>query len=251
MRTWKLGAGDPLHLCLSADARLNPVDYGNDVTWEINLGQGEPPALSVQTTFGLRARWMQFFPVFTRAGVTVVDPAAFSRAPQVTRFFPNYAEINFAPFEGIEVRAEYRVATSQALAGRLRLTNKSVLPHNLRLDWACLLSPLGFGEGMAALPMGLGTALQGRTDGISVVCFLSGGPQPGKGAYPGLSLHLELYPGASTEILWAAACHEHEEGAFEEAQAAAGRPWEAELARIEIRAAADFYDVTTGDAALD
>lgn len=32
------------------------------------------------------------------------------------------------------MRAEYRVAGSAVLAGRLRLTNKSVLPHNLRLD---------------------------------------------------------------------------------------------------------------------
>ena len=176
MRTWKLSAGDPLHLTLAADARLGPTDYGNDIIWELNLGTGEPPALAVQTNFGLRARWMQFFPIFTRAGVSVIDPADFFRPPQVIRFFPNYFEVTFAPFDGIEARAEYRVADSQALAGRLRLTNKSVLPHNLRLDWACVLSPLGFGEGMAALPMGLGTVLQGRTDGISVVCFLTRRP---------------------------------------------------------------------------
>jgi hypothetical protein len=251
MRTWKLSAGDPLFLTLAADARLGAVDYTNDIIWELNLGQGEPPALAVQTNFGLRARWMQFFPIFNRAGTALLDPADFFRPPQVLRFYTNYLELSYAPYEGLEVRAEYRVAGSQALTGRLRLTNKSVLPQNLRLEWACMLSPLGYGEGMAALPMGLGTALQGRTDGISVACFLSGGPQPSKGPYPGLALQLELYPGASAEATWAAAAAATPEGAFELAQAAASRPWDAEVARIEVRGSADLLDITTGDAEWD
>jgi hypothetical protein len=247
MRTWKLSAGDPLHLTLAADIRLGPTDYANDIIWELNLGQGEPPALAVQTNFGLRARWMQFFPIFYRAGTSVIDPAAFHTPPQVVRILPNYCEITYAPFDGIEARAEYRVASSQALAGRLRLTNKSVLPHNLRLDWVCVLNPLGFGEGMAAMPMGLGTALQGRTDGLAVVCYLLGGPQPNKGPYPGLSLQYELYPGASVESNWAAAAHAVTDEAFDLAQAAAGRPWEAETARIELRNSADLFDIITGE----
>ncbi len=251
MRTWKLSAGDPLQLSLAADARLGPTDYGNDIIWELNLGRGEPPALAVQTNFGLRARWMQFFPVFTRAASTLMDPADFFRAPQLVRFFPNYLEVSFVPYEGIEVRAEYRIANSQVLTGRLRLTNKSVLPQNLRLDWACILSPLGFGEGMAALPMGLGTVLQGRTDGISVVCFLTGGPQPNKGTFPGLSLQLDLYPSASAEMTWAVAAHPTADDALSLAQAACERPWEAEAARIEVRNAADVLEITTGEPEWD
>ncbi len=251
MRTWNLSAGDPLHLTLAADARLGPTQYADDIIWELNLGQGEPPALAVQTNFGLRARWMQFFPVFYRAGMTVTDPAAFYRPPQVSRILPNYCEVQFAPYEGIEARAEYRVVSSQAIAGRLSLVNKSVLPHNLRLDWVGVLNPMGFGEGLAALPMGLGTALQGRTDGLAVVCFLSGGPQANKGPYPGLSLQYELYPGASVEAAWAAAAHPATETAYELAQAAASRPWEAEVARLEVRNSADLLEITTGDAEWD
>lgn len=246
MRTWNLAAGDPLHLTLSADARLGPTDYADDITWELGLGGGEPPALSLRTTFGLRARWMQFFPIFYRAGQTVHDPDAFHRAPRLTRFFANYLDVNCAPYEGIEVRAEYRAASSQVAAGRLTITNQSVLPHNLRLDLSAVLNPLGFGEGMAAVQMGLGMALQGRSDGIAVVCFVSGGPQPGKGPYPGLSQTFELYPGASVETLWAVAAAPLAEAAFEQAQAAANRTWEAELARIEVRNTADQMEITTG-----
>lgn len=245
MRTWNLTDDDPLHLTLSADARLGPTDYADDITWELSLGGGEPPALALRTTFGLRARWMQFFPVFYRAGQSVSDPQAFYRQPQLVRFFPNYLELNFSPFEGIDVRAEYRAAGSQVITGRLQITDRSVLPHNLRLDWAGVLNPLGFGEGMAAVPMGLGMALQGRSDGLAVVCFLSGGPQPSKGPYPGLSLTFELYPGTSVEATWAAAARLSGEDAYQLAQAAANRPWEAELARIEVRNAADCFDITT------
>ncbi len=254
MRTWKLTAGEPLHLALSADARLGPTDYADDITWDLSLGGGEPSAVSLRTTFGLRARWMQIFPVFFRAGQTIHDPAVFHRAPHLARFYPNYLEVQYAPYEGIEVRAEYRAAGSQVVAGRMTITNKSVLPHNLRLDLAGVLNPLGFGEGMAALPMGLGMALQGRSDGISVVCFVSGGPQPSKGPYPGLSQQFELYPGASVETHWAVAARTLSEEAYDLAQAAANRSWEAELARIEVRNTADLLDVTTGspdwDAAL-
>uniref|UniRef100_A0A7C4PM47 Mannosylglycerate hydrolase MGH1-like glycoside hydrolase domain-containing protein n=1 Tax=Anaerolinea thermolimosa TaxID=229919 RepID=A0A7C4PM47_9CHLR len=251
MQIWNLSEGDPLHLTLSADPRLGPTDYANDVTWELSLRGEDPPALALFTTFGLRARRMQFFPVFSRGGQSVIDPAAFHRAPKVTRIYPNYLEVHFAPFEGIEVRAEYCVVGSQVVAGRLHLVNQSVLPHNLRLDWAGVLNPLGSGEGMAVLPTGLGLAMQGRSDGLAVVCFLTGGAQAGKSAYPALSLLYELYPGSHAETAWAVAARPGTEEAFQMAQEAANRLWEAELARIELCNAADVVEISSGEPEWD
>ena len=59
MRKWNLKAGDPLALNLAADARLGPTDYFDDQIWELRIGGGDPPALALQTTFGLRARSMR------------------------------------------------------------------------------------------------------------------------------------------------------------------------------------------------
>ncbi len=64
MPNWNLAAGDPLSLTLAADARLTTTDYTNDQIWELSLGGGEPAALALQTTYGLRAHWMRLFPRF-------------------------------------------------------------------------------------------------------------------------------------------------------------------------------------------
>jgi hypothetical protein len=251
MRTWKLTAGSPLHLGLAADAGLisspQAVDYTNDVSWEINLGGGEPAALAVQTTLGLRARWLQFFPLFTRLGKTRIDPSAFHNPPAMVRFSTSYAAIAFAPFEGLEAQIEFRAAASRLLIGRIQVANKTILPQNLRLEWAGLLSPLGTGESMAALPLGLGHALHGQSSRIAVVCCLTGGAQPGKSAYPALALQSELYPGAELHTTWAVGIADTIEDAFQTARGGLERSWDAELARIEIGSTAETLEICCGN----
>ena len=75
MRDWTLGPGDPLALTLAADFRLCTPDYVNDHIWELEPGGGDPPALALHTTYGLRARAMRLFPRFILANQTVTDPA--------------------------------------------------------------------------------------------------------------------------------------------------------------------------------
>ncbi|MBE0698261.1 MAG: hypothetical protein IH586_15185, partial [Anaerolineaceae bacterium] len=66
MHNWNLAAGDPLTLTLAADARLVTTNYSDDQIWELSLGGGEPAALALQTTYGLRAHWLRLFPRFVR-----------------------------------------------------------------------------------------------------------------------------------------------------------------------------------------
>ena len=81
MRNWNLTAGDPLQLTIAADARLTPPDYFNDHIWELDLGGGDPSALGLRTTFGLRARLMRIFPRFMENGKSINDPAEFAAPP--------------------------------------------------------------------------------------------------------------------------------------------------------------------------
>jgi len=62
MRKWNLKNGDPLNLVIAADARLCKPDYRNDQIWEITLGRRDPPALEVETSFGMRVARMSLFP---------------------------------------------------------------------------------------------------------------------------------------------------------------------------------------------
>ena len=84
MREWSLKEGDPLSLTLAVDARLLIPDYTNDHIWEVKLGEGEPPALAVQTTYGLRASLMRLFSRFKEGENTAMDPASFNRPPALS-----------------------------------------------------------------------------------------------------------------------------------------------------------------------
>ena len=102
MRAWNLALGDPLCLTLAADFRFGGADYLNDHIWELDPVSGEPSALSLHTTYGLRARSMRLFPRFGEGRLTVTNPADFSRAPRLRAFYPNFLEVDFAPLENLD-----------------------------------------------------------------------------------------------------------------------------------------------------
>ena len=152
MREWNLRSGDPLSLILAADARLCRPDYTNDQIWELFLGNADPGAVVLQTTYGLRARSMRLFPVFSEGDVIVSDTADYETPPAVHQFFPNYINLTFSPFPGIDVTAEYWVPESQVIAGRLRFFNSGVTPRRFRFEWVALLAP-------SSIPLAFSVAL--------------------------------------------------------------------------------------------
>src|SRR5574339_796078 len=134
MRDWSLAPGDPLCLTLAADARLSIPDYLNDHIWELAIGGGEPLALSLRTTFGLRAKSMRLFFRFSEANKIVSDPAAFVLPPTIRRFYPSFLIVEYSPLPSIDVSTEYWVPQSNAVCGRVTLANKSNKNRKLRLD---------------------------------------------------------------------------------------------------------------------
>lgn len=247
MQNWSLAAGDPLTFTLAADARLTDTNYTDDQIWELNLGGGEPAALAVQTTFGLRAHWMRLFPRFVRGESARSDPASFHTPPRITRYYPNYLSVTFEPFDGLEVIAEYWAAESQVLAGRLSLTNHSILPQNFRLEWVALLNPIDRQGGMVTAQAGPSHVLSGETAYLYPVVFLTGGPQPYNSPFPALAVDMELYPGNSRQLSWAAAGLRSYEASLEAARAATARPWEAEQARNELLNTSQTVKIETGN----
>jgi hypothetical protein len=249
MREWNLKAGDPLTLSIAADARLGSTDYCDDQIWELSLKGGEPPALALQTTFGLRARSLRIFPRFTLGDQTRSDPNDFERQPIVHRFSPNYIELSFSPFTDIDVRAEYWVPESHAVCGRLHLVNHSDQTQELRLEWVGLLMPTE-GQRMAVEEIQAAPVLLGTTEGLAPVVFLTGGAQPGSSVYPSLSLSLTLPPGGVYLSIWSQAARQTPEESFKLARQTAARLWEAEIARVE-RINAGEIEIHTGDPEWD
>lgn len=241
-----LKPGDPLGLTLAADARLVPTSYGNDHIWEIRLGSGEPPALAVQTTFGLRARSFRIFPRFVLKDTTLFDPATFAGPVQVKYQAPNFIRLACIPFPGINVEIEYWVPGSQILAGRARLTNTRPEALNLSLEWAPLLIPESNGERMAPLDLGLTHLLAGKTANLVPILYVAGVIQPGIGPYTALTALLELAPQEVRSVTWVSTAQETAEAGLAQAQQVARRNWDAEVARLELVNASQL-EIHTGN----
>lgn len=250
MRTWHLQRPDLPSLVLAADARLSPLNYFDDQIWEIHLRVGEPAALSIQTTYGLRARSMRLFPRFVEDTLTVTDPDQFSSPPAIHRFFPNYALITCSPFDGLDAVFEYWVAFSNVLAGRIRIINSGVTPRKLRLEWAAILVPAGEGERMSPVQQDAVHVLQGQVQGLSPVLFMTGGVQAGSSPYPNLSLPVELLPGLERNYTWVIAALGDPKASFTLAASTAARAWDAEYARIEMTNAS-LLEIETGNSTWD
>ena len=248
MRDWSLRLGDPLHLTLAADARLSKPDYPNDHIWEVELGSNDPErsAVGIATTFGSRARSMRLFLRFTEGGNSVTDPNTFASKPSLRRFYPNFLTLDFVPFENLQTTADFWVPESHSVAGRVTLVNKTTTVRNIQLEICAALAPLN-GQSIVPTQQQLVNILAGQTSGIAPVIFMTGGPKHGPGPHASLILDLELGPGATRTISFAEAALDTIPEGFDLARKTAARPWQAELARIEMLDASQTIDIRTGD----
>lgn len=247
MRQWNLTGLDPLHLVIAADGQLTSLEYANDQIWELTMG-GEPPALALETTFGLRARSMRLFPRFHIGDYSFSDSRTFFRPPHVTRLYPNFIEICFYPIAGVEICQEIWAAASQTLAGRFTFHNHNETLFEFGFEWTGELSPLGrLGGRLAVAQVGINSVLTGASEDLEPVCFMTGGPTPASGPLPGLALNIELQPGGSRQITWAIAALNNMQASYELARLTSAREWEAEKARIELHEVSRQVEIRTGD----
>ena len=250
MRDWSLAKGDPLSLTLAADSRLSIPDYLNDHIWELVLGGGEPAALALRTTFGLRAKSMRIFLRFSENGKAVSDPLIFALPPTIRRFYPNFLILDYSPLPNIDVVTEYWVPQSNAICGRVSVANKSNANRKVRLEVCAQLSPIN-GQAMTGSQLQLVNVLAGKTGGLVPVLFMTGGPAHGSGPHSSLYLDLDLGPGATRQLTWAQAALDDLQPSFDLARQTAARPWEAERARLELLNSSQTVEIHTGDREWD
>ncbi len=249
MRRWNLTHRHPFRLTLAADVRFGGTDYCNDQIWELGIGEGEPPAISLRTTFGLRARVLRLFPSFSSGDQEVCDPEEFARAPVIRNFYPNFVRLDFSPFPDIDVLAEYWVPQSDAILGRFWLRNNTDREQVIEMEWAAVLST-GDGQRMAADQVDGITVLSGQTGDLAPVVFMTGGAQPGKSPYPALFRNLTIPPGGEVCAAWShTACATAVES-LELSRELNALPWEAHTARIELLNAGQV-EIYTGSADWD
>jgi hypothetical protein len=265
MPDWYLTQDDPLALRLAADVRLTPTDYANDHIWELTLAGGEPPALAVRTTYGLRAREMRIFPFFAEGDKLVADPADFVFTPAVRAFFVNYARVTFQPLPAIAVTAHYWVPDSHSLAGRLTLVNHDSEVRRIRVGVGASLKPIENPKNIGPTRLEDWTMLTGRTGNLDIAVRLEGEPEVEPAPFPALARTLELPPNQPVFLRWVEVALPSLTGTIAPeakrsgAQAGVGgesllpllrdllnREWDGEFARLEL-VNASLLDIETGD----
>jgi glycogen debranching enzyme len=250
MREWSISEEDPYSLRLAADVRLTQPDYLDDQIWELILGGGEPPALALQTSYGLRARGMRIFPSFGWGQATVTDPSLFTSSPILKVILPNYLRVMFHPFSDLRVVAEYWIVESQILAGRFTLNNQGSEQREAQVRLHAVLRPGENPQAMAKLAFDGVTVLAGQTGPLTPVVFLSGGAVVEEAVYPALVVSQNLAPGSEKGWAWSHVGLSDTAQSFGAAREVASRPWDEEIAHLELLAASTV-DIETGEPTWD
>lgn len=229
-----MGIGDPLVLRIAADARVSQPDYCDDQMWELTLAGGDPTAVALNTSYGLRARSMRVFPGFGRGKANVIDPARFQHAPILRRFYPNYLKLELQPFGDLLVEAEYWVQASNIVAGRFTFHNQSDALQLARLQLHAILVSDEPAQAMGESVREGAVILTGKTGSLAPVLFLTGGTEAVRAPYPGLTVSARIDAGENRSWTWVHAGLESEADSFSAAKGQAGAVWDAEIARLEL-----------------
>jgi glycogen debranching enzyme len=246
MRTWSIPADGPLSLRIAADVRCSQPSFVNDQIWELTTSSGDPPALALHTTFGLRAKAMRIFCGFEWDGATVFDPAQFSSPIEFQAIFPNYLRLQFRPFVDLQVVYEVWVPDSQSIGGRVTFTNLGSERRAVRLKVQSVMHPVAKGKSLTETVVSGVTVLSGKTSDIEPVVMLSGGARPEPSTFPGLTVESQLAANSSKHWTFAHAALESQFDSFQHARSVLQRNWDAEIARIEL-INTGLVDVETGD----
>ncbi len=227
---------DPLSLIypLCADAAFSQINPLSDYVWNLTLAGGEPPALNLHTTFGLRCLGMRLFPSFSQRDNDLIDPHSFAQPPQLIERFPAYARIAFRPFSSIDVELEYWVPNSNLICGRVKITNLGFSPATMRMNWNSILQPGHKGTPMDTIEMGVNTVMQGACEDVYPVFFVTGGPENTSRIYPSLGFSFALAENASRRLSWGLAALDSPENSFVQARHATSLNWDTEVTRMEM-----------------
>jgi glycogen debranching enzyme len=193
---------------------------------------------------------MRIFPSFSWGQATVTDPALFASPPIIKAILPNYLRVTFVPFTDLLVVAEYWVVESQRLAGRFWLHNQGQEQREAHMRLHAVLRPGENPQAMAKLALDGVTVLAGRTGPLQPVVFLSGGAVVEEAAYPALVVSQNLAPGSDKAWVWAHAGLSDLSESFEAAREVVSRPWDAEIAHLELHTAS-VVEIETGESDWD
>jgi hypothetical protein len=254
VRDWKLTATDPLTLRFAADGRLSRTDYTDDQVWELELGQGDVPALSIQTQYGGRVGLARLIPLLVFPDRAVFEAAGYAEPFHLRHFAPNYAKLSARPTPELGLEFDLWVMDSHVVGGLFTFHNLTQVEQSFRLELIPQVAREGRQPNLKLIE--LNDALEAVSFGtlvnINPVLTLEHSERSHEvqASSPKLSAALTIAPGASVAVRWVHAGFATLEKSASEALRWLRADWQNAFELIE-KLNATLPSIETGDEALD
>ena len=240
-----------IYQILAADFRRGEINPHNDHVWELDTSNGQPPAVALRSTYGLRAYNIRVYPRFLLNGIAYTDPHAFYMKPMLQFSAPDFASLQYSPFHPINVQQRLWVPDSNTLSGETTLMNTGDTLMQFTMEWIVQLNPLPAGSPMSVAQMSVNTILRGQTGPLVPVFFLTGGPRGDLTAIPGLGVEVTLKPMENRRFSWALAAKGTLDESFYQARNATAVLLEKEQLEITMLQNQQGLRFETGNPAWD
>ena len=207
MRRWQLDHSRPSSIYLTADARLSSTNYVDDQVWQLEIGQGESPALVLQTQYGGRVGLARILPMWIVNQTVIYQAQEYDTSPIIQYFGPNYMQTQSKITPSLSLVTHTFVLDSQSLAGLFVLENQSDEALSIHLD---LLGQIANkhtkqASNIVTFPDGIDALHLGEIGNINPIIYVENGQaelETGSATSAKIGTTITLEPTTTKEIRW-------------------------------------------------
>ena len=240
----------PESFFLTEENHLSTYTPAQNQGWILQHGQGNPPALVIQSNPAKSYGFYKIYPRFSEGNTVVCDPADFVSSPSLENFLVNLVEYSYSPLDEILVSAVNWVLDPAVVCGVVRIHNQAKPSRKIRLDLVGHLVLPDKGNRMAAINYQGREILSGQLGDEFPVLFMSGSTSPGKGPFPNLTTELTLAADQIEELTWIAVLGNSTDESMRMLDKVIQLDWAGEISRLKIKAQGNLQ-IITGDPELD
>lgn len=227
--------------------KSSQADHNKTTTWDISLGDREPPALMITTNYQFQTKSLALFPVFATGDQVIYKISDFFSQIVVKRNYPELIHLQYSPVQGLNVDTVFWVPSPNTLRCLLQITNSTLSGINLSVGFTVLLNPLEGGFRMRETSNQNTNILLGAS-GSQHFTFGTKGPiAPNVMPYTSLNRQLRLESGSIQTIPWVLTASQSDSSAINNLQEDLNfAPWEQELAAVD-NTYCDIIKIETGN----
>ena len=240
---------DPIHLTLCADLSQNTLKQPFDAVWQLEIPTND--AITLKTSFGLKAQSFKLFPVFmvNKLGRRRTDE--FLAAPQIRKTGLDHIQLNLNPSPECLAVYDLWAAAPDLLESRVILKNISTNSHELGARIAAQLISFNPKSGMTLTKRKNQNYIKGESEGLQISLIMDGQIKPVISPELALENAKFLKPNESLSIFWRCKLSEGSKPEDDRVFSVFPVNWDAEMARLTLNQETREISITTPNVAWD